>query len=65
MNYGRMLYQLARVYVWVLVLLAIGTVGQIAVPRIAPTATVAGLWFAVAGFGSLVMLTAVMMYLLN
>lgn len=63
MDPGRIFYQITRFYVWLLVLIAAGTIALIAAPRIVPTATVAGLWFAVAGFGSLVMVTAFLIYM--
>lgn len=63
MEFGRLLYRLARLYVWSLVLLGLGTVLLLILPRNPPNATLAGVWFAVGGFGALVLVIAVMIYL--
>lgn len=53
----RLGYDLVRAYVYTLVLVAVLSVVWLAAPRVAATPDVASLWFAVAGFGGLVLLT--------
>ena len=62
MDIGRLLYRLARLYVWLLVVLGLGTVILLVLPRNPPNATLAGVWFAVGGFGALGLVIAVMVY---
>lgn len=61
----RAFYLLAQLYVRLLVLAGVGTVGVLLWPRLVPSPQLAGVWFAVGGFGSLVLLTAIMTYLLQ
>lgn len=63
MNLGRVLAQLLRVYVWGLVLLGLGTAGLILLPRNPPSGALAATWFAVGGFGALVLIIAVLIEL--
>jgi hypothetical protein len=56
----RIAYDLVRAYVYALVLAALATVLWVASPRIAQAPQVASLWFAVGGFGSLVLVTFVL-----
>lgn len=57
MDRVRVAYDLLRAYVYALVLLAVGTVVWILSPQIADAPQVASLWFAVGGFGLLVLVT--------
>jgi len=56
MDRVRLGYDLVRAYVYALVLAAVATVVWLVVPRIAAAPEVASVWFAVAGFGALVVL---------
>ncbi|MFB6270644.1 MAG: hypothetical protein ABEH83_11905 [Halobacterium sp.] len=53
----RVAYDLVRAYVYALVLAAVATVVWLASPQIAAAPQVASLWFAVGGFGLLVLVT--------
>ncbi|WP_336037016.1 hypothetical protein [Halobacterium yunchengense] len=57
MDRVRLAYDLVRAYVYALVLAALATVVWLLAPEVAATPQVAGLWFAVAGFGVLVLVT--------
>jgi hypothetical protein len=58
-------YLLAQLYVRLLGLVGIGTVGILVFPRVAPSPQLAGVWFAVGGFGALVLVTVIMVTLLQ
>ncbi|MFB6154193.1 MAG: hypothetical protein ABEJ27_08075 [Halodesulfurarchaeum sp.] len=62
MNVGRVIYLLARVYVGIIALIGAGTVIWLLIPRRLATAPVAGIWFAVSGFGALVLVTIVLVH---
>lgn len=53
----RFAYDIVRAYVYALVLASIATIIWLASPQIAAAPRVAGLWFAVGGFGTLVLVT--------
>lgn len=53
----RLGYDLVRAYVYALVLGSVATVVWLAAPELADTPRVASVWFAIAGFGLLVLLT--------
>lgn len=57
MDRVRLGYDLVRAYVYALVVATVLSAVWLAAPRIAATPDVASLWFAVAGFGGLVLLT--------
>lgn len=61
----RAFYLLAQLYVRLLVLAGFGTVGILLFPRVAPSPQLAGVWFAVGGFGSLVLVTVIMVGILQ
>ncbi len=63
MDVGRVFYLLLRLYVWGLFLLGLVTVLLLVLPRNTPNATLAAVWFAVGGFGALVLVIAVLVYL--
>lgn len=63
MDLGRLLYLFARVYVWALLVVALVTVVALLMPFRSFDATLAGVWFAVGGFGGLVGVIAVIIYL--
>jgi len=65
MDPWRTVYQLIRFYVWALVVLGLFTVGLLVVPQGTPDPRLAGVWFAVGGFGSLVVLTLFILFLLR
>lgn len=65
MDPSRILFRLIRVYVWVLSATGIATILVILLPRTELTAPVAGVWFAVGGFGALVLVTGVTALLIN
>jgi len=56
----RLGYDLVRAYVYALVLAAVGTVLWVVTPDVAASPQVASVWFAVAGFGMLVLVTFVL-----
>lgn len=60
MKLGRLFYQLLRLYVWGLVLLGLGTAALLFLPQRPPSTAIAGTWFAVGGFGALVLIIAVL-----
>ncbi|MFB6085760.1 MAG: hypothetical protein ABEJ84_02970 [Halodesulfurarchaeum sp.] len=60
MDLGRLFYHLLRLYVWGLVLLGLGTIVLLLLPRDPPSGALAGIWFAVGGFGGLVLVIAVL-----
>lgn len=57
MDRVRLAYDVLRAYVYALVLAAVATVVWLVSPEVAAAPQVAGLWFAVAGFGGLVLVT--------
>lgn len=57
MDRVRVAYDLVRAYVYALVLVAVVTLVWLVSPRVAAAPEVASLWFAVAGFGGLVLVT--------
>jgi len=57
MDRVRLAYDAVRAYVYALVVGAVVTVGWLLAPRVADAPQVAGLWFAIAGFGVLVLAT--------
>ncbi|MEF8771930.1 hypothetical protein [Halodesulfurarchaeum sp.] len=63
MDLGRLLYVFARVYVWALLAVGLVTVFALLLPVKTIDATQAGVMFAVGGFGGLVSVIAVMIYL--
>ena len=63
MNGGRVVLVAARAYSLVLVLLGLLTVLWVLNPSIGESPQVAGLWFAVGGFGLLIALTFVIVQL--
>lgn len=56
MDRVRLGYDLVRAYVYALVLAAVLTALWLVAPRVAAAPEVASVWFAVAGFGALVVL---------
>lgn len=56
-------YHLTRVYVWSLTLVGLLTAGLLVVPRGVPDPHLAGVWFAVGGFGSLLFVTVLIVAL--
>ncbi|MDR5657081.1 MAG: hypothetical protein ACQEQJ_08545 [Halobacteriota archaeon] len=65
MDYGRAFYIAARVYVWGLLLAGVATISVLFLPSGLPSPRLAGIWFALGGFGSLVLVTAILIYLLQ
>jgi hypothetical protein len=63
MDLWRAVYQLTRLYVWSLTLVGLFTVGLLVVPRGIPDPQLAGVWFAVGGFGSLLLVTVLIVVL--
>lgn len=63
MNLAGLFYRLLRLYVWGLVILGLGTVALILLPRNPPSGALAATWFAVGGFGALVLIIAVLVEL--
>ena len=63
MNLGQLLYAFARVYVWALLAIGLVTVFVLLLPRSPFDVTLAGVWFAVGGFGALVAVIALLIYL--
>ncbi|SEV98824.1 hypothetical protein [Halobacterium jilantaiense] len=57
MDAVRLGYDLVRAYVYALVLGAVATVVWFLAPELAATPQVASVWFAIAGFGLLVLVT--------
>lgn len=57
MDRVRLGYDFLRAYVYALVLASLGTVAWFLAPEFASAPEVAGIWFAVGGFGLLVMVT--------
>lgn len=57
MDRVRLAYDFVRAYVYALALAAAATVVWLLSPSVARAPQVAGLWFAVAGFGALVLVT--------
>ncbi len=62
---GHLFFWMARLYVWSLTAIAMVTVAYIFVPVQSINSDIAGIWYAVAGFGSLILLIAMFFYLLN
>jgi len=62
MDRGRAIYRFAELYVFALVVAALLTVVWLVAPSIAAVPSLAGIWFAVGGFGLLVLLLFVFMY---
>ncbi|MFB6266512.1 MAG: hypothetical protein ABEI31_02535 [Halodesulfurarchaeum sp.] len=62
MDVGRVIYLLARVYVAFIALIGVGTVLWLLTPTRVATAQVAGIWFAVSGFGALVLVTVLLVH---
>lgn len=62
MDYGRVILTLARVYTIALFVVGVLTVLWIVNPSIGASLEVAGLWFAIGGFGLLVVLTVVLVH---
>lgn len=60
MDSGRLIYRLTEAYVVLLAIGAVVTVVWLYVPRIAASPTLAGLWFAIGGFGALVAVTVIL-----
>lgn len=60
MDRVRLAYDLVRAYVYALVLAGVGTVVWLVAPEVAAAPEVASLWFAVSGFGLLVLVTFVL-----
>lgn len=56
---------MARLYVWSLTAIAMVTLVYIFVPVHSINSDIAGIWYAVAGFGSLILLISMLFYLLN
>ncbi|MFW6457790.1 MAG: hypothetical protein ACOCY6_00050 [Halodesulfurarchaeum sp.] len=65
MDFGRAFYHLARLYVWTIVIVSTVTVLVVVFPTEELGTAMAGIWFGVAGFGGLVLLTVVMIYFLQ
>jgi hypothetical protein len=65
MDPSRMVFRLIRVYVWVLSATGIATILLMFLPRTELTASVAGVWFAIGGFGALVLVTGVVTLLVS
>ena len=63
MDTGRVILVLARAYSLVLVVLAAVTLLWLVNPDVSRSPQVAGLWFAVGGFGLLVAMTLVIVHL--
>ncbi len=57
MDRVRVAYDVVRAYVYTLLLVAAATVVWLLAPQIAEAPQVAGLWFAIGGFGVLVLVT--------
>jgi hypothetical protein len=55
MEVGRVLYRLAQAYAALLVAAGVGTALWLVGPRLVSTPTVAGAWFAVGGFGAVLL----------
>jgi hypothetical protein len=60
MDRVRLAYDLVRAYVYALVVAAVATAVWLATPEVAAAPEVATLWFAVGGFGLLVLATFVL-----
>lgn len=52
-----LLYRLLQAYVVALFVVGVGTAGWLVLPRMTGSPQVAGIWFAVGGFGLLVLVT--------
>ncbi|MFB6109281.1 MAG: hypothetical protein ABEJ60_00195 [Halodesulfurarchaeum sp.] len=65
MDYWRATYHLIRVYVWGLTALGLLTVGLLFLPRDVLDPRVAGIWFGLGGFGSLVALIVLIVALFS
>lgn len=65
MNLAGLFYRLLRLYVWGLVVLGLGTVVLLLLPQNPPSGALAATWFAVGGFGGLVLVIAVLLWLLE
>lgn len=63
MNVGRVILQLATAYSITLVIVAILTLLWIINPSVGKSPEIAGLWFALGGFGVLVALTIALVHL--
>ncbi|QDX39582.1 hypothetical protein [Salarchaeum sp. JOR-1] len=63
MDRGRAIYRFAELYVATLVVAALLTAGWLVLPNIAGAPELAGVWFAVGGFGVLVLFTIGVGYL--
>lgn len=63
MNTGRVILALGRAYSLVLVVVALATLLWLLNPNISESPQVAGLWFAVGGFGMLVGMTFIIVHL--
>lgn len=59
MDPGRTVYRLTRVYVWLLTAIGLSTVVVVLLPRTHLSPSLAGVWFAVGGFGALLVLSVV------
>lgn len=62
MDIGRALYLLAEVYVLVLVIISAVTVAWVFDFFEGPDAQLAGIWFAISGFGVLVLITFLLVH---
>ncbi|MGB9986272.1 hypothetical protein [Salarchaeum japonicum] len=62
MDKGRAIYRFAELYVAALVFAALLTAGWLALPNITGAPELAGVWFAVGGFGVLVLFLIVFGY---
>lgn len=56
MDRGRAIYRFAELYVFALVVAALLTIVWLVAPSVAAVPQLAGIWFAVGGFGLLVVL---------
>ena len=63
MDLGHIFFWMARIYVWALTAIGVTTVVYIVIPVQSFESDIAGIWFAVGGFGSLILLIAMMFYL--
>lgn len=63
MDIGGLFYQLLRLYVSLLVLLGLATAVLILLPRNPPSGALGAAWFAVGGFGALVVVIVVLIWL--
>lgn len=63
MDLGQLLYAFARVYVWALLAIGLVTIFVLLLPRNPFEVPLTGVWFAVGGFGALVAIIAVLIYL--